>query len=53
MGDGARQEIRGQAGQILWVFDIQVQDAPGDITKSIGKFATYTYFQLMSLISVK
>ena len=41
MGNGAGQETRGQAGQILWVPDIQVQDAPGNIIKSIEKFALY------------
>ena len=41
MGYGAGQETRSQAGQILWVSDVQVQDAPGNFIKSIGKFALY------------
>ena len=53
MGDGADQKTRSKAGQILWVSDIQVQDAPGQFTRSIRKFAISTYFQLMSVISVK
>ena len=41
MGDGAGQEARSQAGQILWISDVQVQDAPGNFIKSIGKFTLY------------
>ena len=41
MGDGAGQETRSQTGQVLWVFDVQVQDAPGYLTNSVGKFALY------------
>ena len=41
MGDGAGQETRGQAGQILWVSYVQVQDAPGKFIKTIEKFALY------------
>ena len=41
MGDGAGQEARSQAGQILWLFDVQVQDAPGNFINSIEKFTLY------------
>ena len=41
MGDGADQKTRSKAGQILWVSDIQVQDASDDFKRSIKKFALY------------
>ena len=41
MGDGADQETRSQTGQILWVFNVQVQDAPGYFTRSTIEFALY------------